>query len=188
MGRTNRQTKHDRIWKLGQQKARSCSKDLARKIEKTKEAMNADFITKSLKCQPNFLGCFAQNQFENFTVNQYPTFMIVNTDSYNMKGSHWLAIGIFEKTIEIFDPLGFQIFNWNQVPCQLLSFLHRMSLTRRVIVCPQLQSFESHFCGFYCIFYLILRQFTSLSYIVSFFHLLNRKLHRNDSILYKFFK
>ena len=181
-------TRNDRIWKLGQQKARRCSQDIAREIEKTKKGLNSEFLTQSLKCLPNFIGCYAENQLSSLVITQYPTFLIVNTDSSQMKGSHWLAIGVFKTSIEIFDPLGFTIFNWSRVPCSLLDFLHRMSVTRRVQVSSRVQPSNSHLCGFYCIFYLILRSFVSMRTVNSFFCLLHSKLYKNDSILYKFFK
>ena len=183
-----RKTSNDRIWKLGQQKTRRCSQNIAREIEKEKKGINANFLTQSLKCLPNFVGCFAENQLSSLVITQNPTFLIVNIDSFEMKGSHWLAIGVFKTAIEIFDPLGFTIFNWSRVPCSLLDFLHRMSVTRRVQVSPRVQPSNSHLCGFYCIFYLILRSFVSMRMLNSFFFLLNSKLYRNDSILYKFFK
>ena len=184
----HRAANHDRVWKLGQQAARGCSQDFAREIEKTKKGITAQFIQKSLNCLPNFIGCLAENQFSNLVITQFPTFVVANVDSYRMKGSHWIAIGIFKTSIEIFDPLGFTIFNWNRVPCSLLEFLHRMAVTRRVQVSPQIQSPHSHLCGFYCIFYLLLRSFTNLRKINSYFFLLNSKLSRNDNILSNFFK
>ena len=183
-----RKTNNDRIWKLGQQTARRCSQDIAREIKEEKKGINAQFLTYSLKCLPNFIGCYAENQLSSLTITQYPTFLIANVDSFNMQGSHWLVIGIFKTSIEIFDPLGFTIFNWNRVPCGMLDFLHRMSVTKRVQVSPRVQPANSHLCGFYCIFYLVLRSFASMRKINSYFYLLNSKLYHNDSILYKFFK
>ena len=179
---------NDRVWKLGQQAARSCGKNIGREIKKTKKGITSQSLNQFLNCLPNFLGCFAENQFSNLIVTQYPTFVIANIDSYNMKGSHWLTIGIFRDSIEIFDPLGFTIFNWSRVPCGLLSFLHRMSATRNVLISPRIQSFKSQLCGFYCIFYLLLRPISSLNIINSFFYLVDSKLNLNDSTLYKFFQ
>ena len=184
----HRTANHDRVWKLGQQAARRCSQNFTREIEKTKEGITAQYIQNTLNCLPNFIGCLAENQFSNLVITQFPTFVIANVDSYQMKGSHWLAIGIFQNTIEIFDPLGFTIFNWNRVPCNLLDFLHRMAVTRKVSVFPRIQPSQSYLCGYYCIFYLLLRPFTSLRTIKSFFYILNSKLYRNDTILSKFFK
>ena len=103
-----------------------------------------------------------------------------------MKGSHWIAIGIFNDKIEIFDPLGFDIFNWSKVPCDLLDFLHRLSVTRRVHTAPRVQSDSSYLCGFYTIFYVIARKFVSFEHLFKCF--CTQFLSRNDKILYEFFK
>ena len=184
----NSSTRYDRVWKLGQQTARRCSQNLTRETETTQKALTAQQLNSILNCHPYYIGTFAENQFSNITINQFPAFIIANVDSYHMKGSHWLAIGIFEKSLEIFDPLGFTIFNWNRIPCSLLNFLHRMSVTRKVIVSPRIQSAKSHMCGNYCVFYLLLRSLTSLRRIISYFYIVNSKLYRNDLLLSKFFK
>ena len=183
-----RQTNNDRIWQLGKQAARRCSQNPTREVETTQKALTAQDLNNLLTCLPNYIGTFAENQFSSITVNQFPTFIIANVDSYHMKGSHWLAIGIFEKRLEIFDPLGFTIFNWNRIPCSLLNFLHRMSVTRKVVVSPRIQPSGSHMCGYYCIFYMLLRSITSLRRIISYFYIVNSKLHRNDLLLSRFFK
>ena len=185
---SRRKTNNDRIWKLGQQAARRCGKIFTRETQTTQKGITAHDLNKTLNCLPNYIGCFAENQFSNIIITQFPTFIIANLDSYQMKGSHWLAIGIFENTIEIFDPLGFTIFNWNRIPCSLLNFLHRMSVTRKVIVCPRIQPLKSYLCGYYCIFYLLLRSITSMRRIISYFYIVKSKLSRNDLLLSKFFK
>ena len=184
----SRSTKNDRIWKLGKQAAHRCSKQLKTKIKEKTNKMSASFITNTLKCSPNFIGCFAENQLKSLTVTQFPSFLIVNVDSTDTSGSHWLAIGIFKNSIEIFDPLGFTIFNWARVPCDLLDFLHRMSFTRQVRVSPRIQSDQSTFCGFYCIFYIILRRFTVLRNIVARFSIIFSKMIENDNVLINFFQ
>ena len=184
----SRTTKNDRIWKLGKQAAHRCSKKLKTKIKEKTNKISASFITKALKCSPNFIGCFAENQLKSLTVTHFPCFLIVNVDSTETNGSHWLAIGIFKNSIEIFDPLGFTIFNWARVPCDLLDFLHRMSLTRQVRVSPRIQSDQSTFCGFYCIFYIILRRFTVLRNIVARFSIIFSKMIQNDNVLINFFQ
>ena len=183
-----RKPSYDRFWKLGQQAAHRCSQEFASKIKETQKGVTSLFITENLKCLPNFLGCYPENNLSSLIVNVYPTFFIVNIDSDYMKGSHWLAIGIFKNSIEIYDPLGFTIFNWNRIPCSLLNFLQRMSVTKRVIVSPQIQPTNSSLCAFYCIFYLLLRRFCSMRQINAFFTTLKSKLNRNDSVIHSFFK
>ena len=189
MGQTSPSQTNARNWELAKQAANHCNKTFAKEIksvQKEKKGLNSDFITSSLNCTPNFIGCFAENELKNLTITSFPSFLIANIDSSEMKGSHWIAIGIFNEKIEIFDPLGFDIFNWSQVPCDLLDFLHRLSVTRRVETAPRIQSDSSHLCGFYSIFYVIVRKFLSFEHLFKCF--CTKFLSRNDRILYEFFK
>ena len=184
----SRSHENGRVWKLGKQAARRCNQNLKAKIKEKKKKLNAKFITSTLKCSPFFIGCYAENQLKNLTISHFPCFLIVNVDSSDMRGSHWLAIGLFTETIEIFDPLGFTIFNWARVPCDLLDFLHRMSVSRSVRVSPRIQSDTSSYCGFYCIFYILLRRFTVMRKIVSCFTTVFSRMAENDNVLIKFFR
>ena len=185
---TKEKSKYDRGWKLAQQTARNCNKSFASKIEQARKkeiVVTNDFITQSLKCVPNFLGCYAEDQLETLKLTGFPCFLIANIDSSNMKGTHWISIGIFKNKIEIFDSLGFDIFNWNRVPCSLLNFLHNLSVSRRVLIAPCIQSNKSALCGFYSMYYVIRRAFSSFSDISNCFDTHN--LEQNDLILSQFF-
>ena len=189
MGQTSPSQANARNWQLAKQAANNCNKAFAKEIksiQKEKKGIENGFITSSLACSPNFIGCFAENELKNLTITSFPSFLIANIDSSEMKGSHWIAIGIFTDKIEIFDPLGFDIFNWAQVPCDLLDFLHRLSVTRRVQTAPRVQSDSSFLCGFYAIFYVIARKFLSFEHLSKCF--CTNFLSRNDKILYDFFK
>ena len=146
-------------------------------IKKTK-------ILNFLKCAPSFIGCFAENEISSLVIHSFPSFFIVNTDQSNMPGSHWIAIGIFAKKIEIFDTLGFNIFNWSRVPCSLLAFLHKFAQTRDISILKRIQDDNSSLCGFFCIFYVVTRSNCSFRQLESLF---SSKLTGNDSTLIKFF-
>ena len=189
MGQTSPSQVNARNWELAKQAANNCNKTFAKEVksvQKEKKGLNSDFITSSLACAPNFIGCFAENELKDLIITSFPSFLIANIDSSEMKGSHWIAIGIFHDKIEIFDPLGFDIFNWSQVPCDLLDFLHRLSVSRRVETAPRLQSDSSYLCGFYSMFYVIVRKFLSFEHLFKCF--CTKFLSRNDRILYEFFK
>ena len=174
-----------REWKLAKQAASNCNKNFAKEIktvQKANEGITGQQITKWLSCSPNFIGCYAENELEKLTITSFPSYLIVNIDSNDLIGSHWIALGIFNETIEIFDPLGFDIFNWSNIPCHLLDFLHRLSVTRHVHTAPKIQS-GGHLCGFYAIFYVIVRQLIPFDCLSNYFCARN-----NDKILYKFFK
>ena len=186
---TKEKPKYDRSWKLAQQAARNCNKSFTSKVEQARKKeidISSVFITDSLKCSPHFIGCYAEDQLESLKITSFPSFLIVNIDSSQMKGSHWIAIGIFKDQIEIFDSLGFDIFNWARVPCTLLNFLHNLSVSRKVIVAPCIQSSTSFLCGFYSIYFVIRRLFSSFSETVNCFNRSN--LEHNDVILTEFFK
>ena len=191
MGEKNskQKSKYDRGWKLAKQAARNCNQSFETKIKQASKKeieVTSEFITHSLKCSPNFIGCYAEDQLENLSLTSFPCFLIVNIDSSNMPGSHWIAIGIFSERVEIFDSLGFDIFNWSHVPCSLLNFLHNMSRSRRVFVSPRLQPDNSNMCGFYCMYYIIRRAFTPFIHLTDHFDLSN--LTTNDSKLLNFFQ
>ena len=189
MGQTNPSQTNARNWQLAKQAANNCNQTFAKEIrssQKQKKGLSGEFITSSLACSSNFIGCYAENELNNLTITSFPSFLIANIDSSEMKGSHWIAIGIFNDKIEIFDPLGFDIFNWSKVPCDLLDFLHRLSVSRRVKTAPRVQSDSSYLCGFYTIFYVIARKFVSFEHLFKCF--CTQFLSRNDKILYDFFK
>ena len=65
---------NERSWKLGKQTARDCDSSFARKIEKIKKEkiiISADFITDSLKCASNFIGCFSEDQLKNISITSF---------------------------------------------------------------------------------------------------------------------
>ena len=177
-----------RSWKLAKQAASHCHENFTTEIKtakKEKKGITDQQITTWLSCCPNFIGCFAENELKNISITSFPAFLIINIDPNTSQGSHWIAVGIFKDTIEIFDPLGFDIFNWNQIPCNLLEFLHNMSVTRRVKTASKIQS-GGFLCGFYALFYVIVRKFISFECLQKLF--CTTFLSRNDKILYNFFK
>ena len=155
---------------------------IANKI-KTKKSTSSSTITAFLRCVPNFIGCFAENEVSNIIFNSLPCYLIVNIDSSAMPGSHWLALGIFPNQIEIFDPLGFNFFNWSRVPCTLFNLLHRLSQHRKIVIAKRIQSDDSVLCAFYCMYYCIFRQTLSFSKLCHPF----KQLNQNDEILIKLF-
>ena len=183
------QTKSSRFWKLAKQEKNKCgSSRIPQKIKKaikTKTGINCTFIQSILNCSPSFIGCYAENELENIVFGSLPCFLIVNLDNDQMAGSHWIAIGIFDSAVEIFDSLGFNVLNWPRIPTRLLSFLHRLALFKKVFCSKRLQPEFSTLCGFYCIFYVKFRPFFPFSFLENIFTV---KLESNDLKLLKIFK
>ena len=132
---------------------------------KAKKGTSSATIISLLKCLPNFIGCFAENQVSHLIFKTFPCYLIVNIDSSQLPGSHWLALGVYQNRIEIFDPLGFKIFKWSSIPCELLQFLHRLVGSRKLKISKRIQSSNSNLCGFYCIFYVMMRPYFSWNMI-----------------------
>ena len=154
------------------------------KSKKSNKGTSNKKIVALLKCVPNFIGCFAEDQVSNIIFNSFPCLFIVNIDSSSMPGSHWLTVGVFKDRVEVFDPLGFKFLNWSRIPCELLKFLHRLCQHRRLILAPRIQADESVLCAFYCIYYCIFRSSVSFSKISEPFH---SRLALNDKVLIKLF-
>ena len=74
------------------------------------------------------MDCLAEDEIDSTAIQSFPSYFIVNIDSSEKSGSHWISLGIYKNEIEIFDPLGFKIFKWSSIPCKLLQFLHRLGL------------------------------------------------------------
>ena len=161
----------ERLRKPNQKTKNKCGfKKIKKEIKKAKKkslGINTKQINSFLKCSDSFIGSFAENEL-NITIS-FPLYLIVNIDRSDMKGSHWIAIGIFKDEVEIFDPLGFDIFNWSRIPCNLLNFLHRLSVSRTITVFKRIQSDHSTLCGFYCIFYVLFRPLNSFKLLENFF-------------------
>ena len=136
--------------------------------QKNKKGLTCKTIISLVDCFPNFLGCFAQDTLDQSFI-RFPVTFLVNVDSFSQKGSHWLAIGLFEKNLEIFDPLGFKMFKWKQIPCELLRFLHRISRKRKVLISKRIQPSHSNNCAFYSLYYVMNRQKYSFRQIQNHF-------------------
>ena len=174
-----------RFWKLGKQKTYSCYPKIKFEIKKAKfkmQGLSSKKIKKILNCSKSFVGCFASDQLSRLSISSYPIFLIVNTDKTNGRGKHWLALYITKHEIELFDSLG--LIHRNLLPKQILDFVHRFSVSRTFTCNRRIQPNKSILCGFYCIFFIILRQFTEFKSILSIF---SSNETRNDDVLESFF-
>ena len=179
-------TKNKSNWKrnLTRREIETCRKIKIKAIEKkkTQTGVSTDEILQLMSGTRNFLGCFAENDLSSIRLSSFPSFMIVNIDSSNLPGSHWLALVIDRKSVEVFDSLGFNLFHLPRIPCHLLSFIHRLTQSRKLLVSHKLQPNKSYLCGFYSMFFVLSRQHHSFSEITKFF---TNNLTRNDRRLIK---
>ena len=141
------------------------SREIIKKEIQKNKPITTSKILKILKDCPNFFGCLAEDQTEFTTIQSYPAFFIVNIDSSDKEGSHWISLGIYKESVEIFDTLGFKIFKWSSIPCTLLKFLHRIIGQRSLRISKRIQGSDSILCGYYCIFYVLMRPYFSWNMI-----------------------
>ena len=154
-------------------------KEILQKIKnckKKKTGISCQEILDLTRNTPNFIGCFEQQTISSLTIAQLPIFFMVLVGK--VKG-HWISVGLFKDSIEIFDPLGFRIFDWPDIPCSLLSFIHTYSRNRKLVISDKVQSNKSTLCGFYCLVYVFNRNRHTLKQIQSYF----RSPSVNDYIL-----
>ena len=165
---------------IGRNRKNNRIKTALKSATQTQKGLSCKRILRLTKGFLHFLGCFAQDTVSQLQFRSKPCFFLVNTDSTGSPGSHWLAIGLFPTTIEVFDPLGFEIFKWSQIPCSLLKFIHTHSVNRKLLLSDKVQSNTSTLCGFYCLFYVLNRPFMSFSQIMSCF---STVCSENDKLL-----
>ena len=147
------------------------------------QGLSAQEIQKILNCCKSFLGCFASDQLESLSLSFFPCTFIVNTDKNGMSGTHWICIRISKRKVEMFDSLGL-VYD-NKLPIEILTFLQRFAVSRDIKLNKRLQPDSSVLCGFYCIFFIFLRQFCSFGQIQKYFV---DDLNKNEKIIIKFFK
>ena len=147
------------------------------------QGLSAEKIQKILNCCKSFLGCFACDQLKNLSLSLFPCTLIVNTDKHGMSGTHWICFRISYRKVEMFDSLG--LIYENKLPIEILAFIQRFSVSRDIKFNERLQPDSSVLCGFYCIFFIFLRQFCSFGQIQKFF---DDDLNKNDVTITKFFK
>ena len=146
-----------------------------KKNKKTSKGLKCSKILELTECQPRFIGCFAESKIHTLKIMVKPVFFMVHVGIQN---GHWIAVGIFSDKIEIFDPLGFEIFKWPEIPCSFLTFLHIHSQNKRLLISGRVQPSNSHLCGFYCLLYIIKRPKMSFLKIQSLF-----STYRNNDLL-----
>ena len=151
------------------------------KIEKIKEkALTTDDINNFLNNADNFLGVFASDELCKLRILSFPAFIISNLDISSSEGSHWISLRVCEKSVEIFDSLGFDRKLWGKYPIGLQTFLARYQNSHSFFISPILQPISTQDCGFYCIFFVLYRKLFTFSECVSYF---SKILTLNHNIL-----
>ena len=110
-----------------------------------------------------------------------PSFYIVNQDTSEKAGSHWIVVFAVDKKIsKYFDPLGKMPDSYFQNYLSLQSLSYRYNSKR-------CQNYGSNICGQYCLFYCYFRsRGYSMEDILNMFE--ENDLMYNDQLVYYFYK
>ena len=162
---------------------RQYSKTQQKIIEKAeKMPLKKSDLVKLLKNCPNFVGIFAEDELKQCHIVKFPAFIIVNIDSSNQPGSHWICLRIGRIDVEIFDSLGFCPNLWVNFPTNLFQFLSYYSLSHNILISPVLQPPNTVYCGLFAVYFIQFRQTHTFSTCISRF---SRRLEQNFHILFE---
>ena len=74
----------------------------------------AQVLTKDPVTEENFAGVYACNQLSSIEIKEYPKPFVVNTDSMELPGTHWIAIYLSKQMKgEFFDSYGKHPIHYN---------------------------------------------------------------------------
>ena len=153
-------------------------------VQKSKSApLSSSDLLHLVRGQQNFLGIFASDELSNLRIVKDTVFFIANLDTAYQAGSHWLAIRIGRRNVEIFDSLGFDFQLWQTYPKHLLDFLSRYSKSHNFLISPALQPPNTFTCGLYCVYFIYFRQRTTFSNCVRTF---SRNFELNNEKLFHY--
>lgn len=92
-----------------------------------------------------YIGCFAADKIPK--IEQFPASLVVNLDTYDQEGSHWVAVFcVNKKQVYYFDSYGIEP---NLYIKQFLTQFLKVYQNKKII-----QALNSNVCGFYCIYFI----------------------------------
>ena len=104
--------------------------------------------------EPIFKGVFASDQLPKEKDIQTRSAYIVNVDTHDKHGSHWLSIFVENDQCEVFDSYGLPLHWYRPSPFVTWVFKHYQDVSSNV---GQLQTTDSYTCGHYALFFLFAR-------------------------------
>ena len=141
--------------------------------------MDENKINKSVGKLDGYLGTFARNELELLKISHYPSYIIVNLDTREGNGTHWIAIGMHLNDVYICDSLS-AITPDDDFPKELVNFMYRITFRRRIHITQKLQQPTSNTCGLYCIFFVhYCQEYSFTSFLAKF----STDLSMNDLLI-----
>lgn len=139
--------------------------------------MNEQRLNNLLQAVPNYQGSFAVNELDQVKI-KYPTFLVVNLDDRNGKGTHWIGFAIYMKDVYICDSLG-GIKPDKKISAEWFYFLKLISTERNVIITKQLS--DSGLCGLFCVTFI--KEMSRTNDFCDFITLFSSDLSTNDTVV-----
>jgi hypothetical protein len=135
-----------------------------------------EILTRDSKASKCFYGVYARDEIPN-RLDTYPACLVINTHERSKPGEHWLAIYVNEnKKATFFDSYGLSP-RFYQLESALRRFSNKWTWNEK-----RLQG-SSHFCGFYCVLFLL---FAVRDNLTKFFKQFSTNLTLNDEMIEKF--
>ena len=113
-----------------------------------------DQLTRWMRNDPSFVGVFPLNRIPHLNSSVVMHGLIVNTQTDNLPGQHWIAVRILFDRAWIFDPLPLH----PPPPTLCDHLLHHCNIRSLYICTLQVQPPTSQTCGHHCVYFLNMLQ------------------------------
>ena len=147
-------------------------------------ALSTDQIDDLLRNDEKFKGAFPCDRIPKLLDNEYS--IVVNCDSQNQPGSHWVALVIRGNFVYFFDSFGrsYDNFSFPEVFRKNISeicFNRKLRFQNKV-----LQGFHSYTCGEFCVYFI--KQMHKRTPFSNIFRDFTENLKENDARILKLFR
>ena len=139
--------------------------------------MNEQQLNNLLAHVKNYQGSFAVDELNQVKISQ-PTLLVVNLDDRKSRGSHWIGVAIYMKTVYICDTLGGLLPN-KRTPDEWVQFLRLLTEKRNLVITKRLS--ESGLCGLFCVTFI--KEMAQTNDFSEFIKLFSSDLSTNDTIV-----
>ena len=102
-------------------------------------------LNKHLEKVGNYIGSFARNELHQIKIKTFPAFLVINLDTRQSHGTHWIALAVYQNEIFICDFLG-EINPSSTLLIKLIDYLYILTNHRQIFMTKQLRSINSEFC------------------------------------------
>ena len=138
--------------------------------------MNEQQLNYALRNVPNYQGSFALDELNQIKLTNQ-TLLVVNLDTRDSVGTHWIGLAIYQNEVYICDTLGGILPSNRQLP-EWINFLALLSSQRRLVMTKKLSN--EGLCGLYCITFI---KEMARNNFKEFIKLFSSNLFTNDTVI-----